>query len=123
MIAAVLAAAAVSAIPVDVKPLRGSRGYGTVTLYQSRSSAAALVDVRELPPGAAVRILVQAGTCAATSASFAALQPLVADRRGRVAGRSIVRFRNARVSLATLVAGPHAVSVVVDGKRALCGEL
>jgi hypothetical protein len=42
MIAVVLAAAAVSGIPVDVKSLGRSSGYGTVTLYRATGGAAAL---------------------------------------------------------------------------------
>jgi hypothetical protein len=113
---------AASGIPVDVVGLKAGRAHGTITFYAAKDGAKALADVRQLPPNASVRILVQAGDCRRHGASFAELPGFRADARGRVTGRTFVRFHGAKLPLRAISSEPHAVRVLAAGRAVACGE-
>jgi hypothetical protein len=123
--AALAADPAASGIRVDVKPLKGGKAYGTVTVYAQRGAAAALVDVRGLRSHATVRALVEAGDCGRHGASFATLPALRADARGNAHGRGFVRFHGAKVALTALTGEParhHRARERPPSRAALCSR-
>jgi hypothetical protein len=88
----------------------GRRGKGTHVVFV----------VRGLQPGAKVRGVMQAGTCAKPSASFATAGSATADAKGVARWSAGVLFRGEPVAWSTISDGAHHFSVV-GVRRLACG--
>jgi hypothetical protein len=91
---------------VVLKPLHGSHVGGRITYKSSGKVTAATAKLTGVPAGAAVRVLLQAGTCRRHGASAAAL------RNGKIP-----------VPISIVADGSHVFTVVVNGKEAACAAI
>jgi hypothetical protein len=82
------------------------------------------LEVTGLPPGASAQGSLHAGTCAAPSASAAALPGLTADGTGRASASGPVLFRGTEnVAFSTVADGDHIVSIAAAGRVVACGAI
>jgi hypothetical protein len=88
----------------------GARGKGTHVVFA----------VRGLRPGAKVRAVMRAGTCAKPGASFAAAGGATANAKGVARWSAAVLFHWQPVAWSTIADGAHQFSIVGAGTLA-CG--
>jgi len=111
------------AVTVQLDPVGESGVSGTATLIAAGDGTNVTLDVQGLAPGADARATMQAGTCALSSASFAALPDLKADATGTATATGSVLFRGTEnVALATMADGEHIIAVQV-GQVVACGVI
>ncbi|HKP18960.1 MAG TPA: hypothetical protein VJT84_10800 [Gaiellaceae bacterium] len=96
---------------------------GTVSYQGVGKGTFVWVRLSRLPARASVRVLLQAGTCARPSASFAVVGSGRATRAGAFASSGLLRFRGASVEAATVADGRHVFAVVANGRRVACAPI
>lgn len=103
-------ALAFSPITASLASVSSSGVAGTATLSGTDNAATMTVDLSGLSPGTTYRVLLQAGTCAAPSASAGLLGTFPADASGR--GRLTSGSVRATATGATI---PLTLSLLADG--------
>ena len=102
----------------------GSGVTGTATLVAEGGATRVSLVVDGLTPGAGYVARLHSGSCAAPSASFAALPALQADAKGRATAAGFVRFRETMdVALADLADGDHVIVIARDGETVACASI
>jgi LPXTG-motif cell wall-anchored protein len=108
-------------VPLDA--VDGSSVTGTATLRAANGGTDASLALEGLPPNAAARATLQAGTCAQPSASTAIVADFQADAAGMATATGAVRFRGTEpVSLATVADGAHVILIQTEQVVA-CGVI
>lgn len=96
---------------VTLTPLPGSQAGGRITYHAQGGGTSATVRLAHVPAGAAVRVLLHAGSCRRHGASFALV------RAGRIS------FHGTPVPIGTVADGHHVFTVVVSGREAACAAI
>ena len=112
-----------AAVTVQLDPMGGSGVSGTATLTAAGEGTNVTLDVKGLAPNTEARATMNANTCAAPSASFAALPALKADATGRATASGSVLFRGTEaVALETMTDGEHVINIQA-GQVVACGVI
>jgi len=112
------------AVTVQLYPVGESGVSGTATLIAAGDGTNVALDVKGLAPGADARATMHAGTCATSSASFAALPDLKADATGRATATGSVLFRGTEnVALAIMADDEHIIAIRQAGQVVACGVI
>jgi hypothetical protein len=112
------------AVIVQLDPVGESGVSGTATLIAAGDGTDVVLDVEGLAPGADAQATKHAGTCAMSSASFAALPDLKADATGRATATGSVLFHGrANVALATMADDEHIIAIQQAGQVVACGVI
>ena len=108
---------------VPLEPVDDSGVSGTATLSAAGEGTHVVIDLEGLTPGTSVRATMHAGSCAASSASFASLPELKADATGKATATGAILFRGTEdVALATMADGEHVI-VVRTEEAVACGVI
>ncbi len=111
------------AVTVQLDPMGGSGVSGTATLTAAGEGTNVTLDVKGLAPNTDARATMNANTCAAPSASFAALPDLKADAIGKATATGAVLFRGTEaVALETMADGEHVIAIQA-GQVVACGVI
>jgi hypothetical protein len=112
-----------AAVTVQLDPVGASEVSGTATLTAAGEGTDVTLDVVGLAPNMDARATMNANTCAAPSASFAALPALKADATGGATATGSVLFRGTEaVALETMADGEHVIAVQA-GQVVACGVI
>lgn len=112
------------AVTVQLDPVGKSGVSGTAALVPAGDGTHVTLDIRDLVPGAAARATMHAGTCAMSSARFAALPDLKADATGRATATGSVLFHGAKdVAPAVMADGEHIIAIRTGGQVVACGVI
>lgn len=110
-------------VPLNLDAVGGSGVSGTALLMPAGEGTNVTLEVQGLPAGADARAVMNAGTCAQPSASFAALPNLKADSSGKATAHGSILFHGTDpVALATIADGQHIISIQTD-KVVACGVI
>jgi hypothetical protein len=101
----------------------GVSGTATVSSPGDRAAARVVVHVRGLRAGAAVRVVLDAGSCTRPGASVTKVLSARAGAAGTLTAAGRVRYRGAPVTFSAIADGAHAFSVVAGGRVVACGVL
>ena len=105
---------------VKLSAVGSSRVSGLATAGQRGKGTRVVFTVRGLQPGAKVRAVMQAGTCAKPGASFATAGKATANASGVARWSADVLFHGMPVAWSTISDGAHHFSIVGVGRLA-CG--
>ena len=108
---------------VVLKPLAGAHVSAAAVVGEAGSGTRVAWTVTGARPHARLRAILNAGSCARHSASFATAGARGADDRGRARWVSRLRFHGADVSWSSVSDGSHVLVLIVDGKAAACGAI
>jgi hypothetical protein len=110
-------------VPLNLDAVGGSGVSGSAVITPAGQGTNVTLEVQGLPAGAEARALLNAGTCAQPSASFAALPNLKADSNGKATATGSILFHGTEpVALATVADGQHIISIQTD-KVVACGVI
>ena len=113
-----------AAIVLALHPVGGSHAAGTATLRPVGPGTTAAVRLRGLAPRAPARVVLQAGSCAHPSASFALVAELRAGVSGAARATAAIRFHGtAPVALQDVTDGAHVIRVLAGGRAVACGTI
>jgi hypothetical protein len=107
---------------VQLESVNGSGVRGTATLSIAGEGTNVVLEVDGLTPETTVRSTMHAGSCGASSASFAALPGLEADANGKATATGSVLFHGEDVALATMADGEHIIVIRAEEVVA-CGVI
>lgn len=122
---AVVASVAFGANPTEgvrLTAVGGSKVSGLATAGARGKGTQVSFVVRGLQPGTKVHAVMQAGTCAKPSASFATAGSATADANGVARWSAGVRFHGQPVGWSTIADGAHHFSIV-GARRLACGAV
>ncbi len=110
-------------VGVNLDAVGGSGVSGTALLIAAGQGTNVTLEIQGLPAGADARAVMNAGTCAQPSASFATLPNLKADSNGKATASGPILFHGTEpVALATIADGQHIISIQTD-KVVACGVI
>ncbi len=110
-------------VPLNLDAVGGSGVSGTALLTPAGEGPNVTLEIQGLPAGADARAVMNAGTCAQPSASFATLPNLKADSNGKATASGSILFHGTEpVALATVADGQHIISIQTDQVVA-CGVI
>ncbi len=110
-------------VGLNLDAVGGSGVSGSALIKPAGDGTNVTLEVQGLPSGATARAVMNAGTCAQPSASFATLPNLQADSNGKATATGAILFHGTEpVSLATVADGQHIISIATD-KVVACGVI
>jgi hypothetical protein len=113
-VAAIFASAALALAPyesVELKPLNGSHVAGRIVYHGPAGGTRVQAQLRGVPGGGAVHVLLHAGTCRTHGLSSAVV----------VRGRLL--FHGSPVAIDTVADGRHVFTVVLNGRELACAPI
>ncbi len=121
-----VAGAASAATPTEgviLAPLAPSSIKAKAVIGQAGGGTRVSFTISGAPRRAPVRAVMNAGTCAKRSASFATAGSATTDAHGRAGWRASILFRNAPVEWPAVGDGSHVLVLVVRGEAVACGAI
>ncbi len=110
-------------VPLNLEAVSGSGVSGTAVLTREGEGTKVTLEIQGLPATAEARAVMNAGTCAQPSASFATLPNLKADSNGKATATGSILFHGTEaVALETIADGQHIISIQTD-KVVACGVI
>ena len=123
---ATVAAAAVTFlahIHVALDPSAGAKIIASATVTAVAHGTQVTFDVSHVPPHAKLRAVLNAGSCAHPSASFADAGEATSSSAGRATWTSRITFRSMPVLWRDISGRGHVLILLVNGKAEACGSI